>query len=57
MVVAEVDKIPDTQGPATYWEEMGYTPDTWIVVVEDVVDTRTNQVPYVGRSKAEEAKR
>ena len=56
MVEAEVDKIPYTQDAATYWEEVYYTPDTSIVVVEEVDDTRTNQVPSVGTSKAEEAK-
>lgn len=56
MVETEVDKILDTQDAATYWEEVYYTPDTSIVVVEEVADTRTSQVPSVGTSKAEEAK-
>jgi hypothetical protein len=51
VVAAEVDKFPDTRGAVMYLEEVGYTPHTW------VADTRTNQVPSDGTSKAEDARR
>jgi len=41
-VAAGVDEIPDTQDTATYQEEEGYTPGTWVVGVEEVADTRTD---------------